>query len=427
MLRPVRLAGAWVVVAVLVLGGALFVAGPRPASSGGGVQAAWVELGPAGRTFARAVTTGPSCPDAVFDGRPQPMQPRGQRSDAFPVLVCEARVPIGAAGASVGGRPLPVPKADPRRILVVGDTGCRLKGSDIQACNDPRAWPFAAIAATAAAWQPDLIIHVGDYLYRESPCPSGDGGCAGSPWGDNWATWDADFFTPAGPLLTAAPWVFVRGDHELCERGGAGWFLLLDPWPWSADCTDYTEPYRVPAGRLDLLVLDSANASDFAAEPDQVAAYTPQFDRLRGMATQPAWLVTHRTMWAVGHLKEEDGQEQLYFDNPTLQAASRNDLGDAVRLVLSGHLHLFEMLAWDGRAPQMVAGTGGTLLDNRIRTPLAGLMVGGARVTRGSSFVRFGFVSFEPAGEGWAAVLWDPAGAPIASCDVQGGATACVP
>ena len=83
---------------------------------------------------------------------------------------------------------LPVPVANPQRILVVGDTGCRIKGASLQACNDPMQWPFLAVSQAAAGLKPDLIIHVGDYLYRESPCPAGNAGCAGSPWGDNWVT-----------------------------------------------------------------------------------------------------------------------------------------------------------------------------------------------------------------------------------------------
>ena len=57
-----------------------------------------------------------------------------------------------------------------KRIVVIGDTGCRLKGDNVQDCNDPAQWPFAAIARLAAARHPDLVIHVGDYHYRESPC-----------------------------------------------------------------------------------------------------------------------------------------------------------------------------------------------------------------------------------------------------------------
>jgi hypothetical protein len=62
-----------------------------------------------------------------------------------------------------------------------------------QDCNDPSQWPFGAVSSAAAVSKPDLVIHVGDYLYRESSCPAGDRGCTGSPFGDDWAAWKADF------------------------------------------------------------------------------------------------------------------------------------------------------------------------------------------------------------------------------------------
>ncbi len=103
------------------------------------------------------------------------------------------------ATASILNQDLPLPEGPIRRIAVIGDTGCRVNDWEkkYQACNDPEAWPFAQVAQAVADWDPDLIVHVGDYLYRESPCPEGMAGCQGNPHGDNWATWDADFFTPA--------------------------------------------------------------------------------------------------------------------------------------------------------------------------------------------------------------------------------------
>ena len=83
----------------------------------------------------------------------------------------------------LGTRALPAPRAAARRIIVLGDTACRIKGDASQACSDPNGWLFAQVAATAAAMKPDLVMHVGDYHYRESPCPAGNAGCAGSPWG----------------------------------------------------------------------------------------------------------------------------------------------------------------------------------------------------------------------------------------------------
>ena len=163
-------------------------------------------------------------------GLTRPMQVRaGADGGSFPVTVCEAPLPAGARSAAVAGQALSPPVPSPRRILVIGDTGCRMEApTDFQACNDPTAWPFAKVAARAAAWRPDLVIHVGDYHYRESACPEGNAGCAGNPVGNTWASWRADFFAPAAPLLRAAPWILIRGNHEVCSRAGEGWFTVHD-------------------------------------------------------------------------------------------------------------------------------------------------------------------------------------------------------
>src|SRR5205807_1157584 len=182
---------------------------------------------------------------------------------AFPIQICEARVPAAASRLAVGGIAMPTLPTRVRRIAILGDTGCRIAAKALQDCNDPASWPFAAIAKAGAAMRPDLVIHLGDYYYRERACPVGRAGCAGSPHGDNWPAWKADLFDPAGPLLAAAPWVVVRGNHELCSRGGHGWFRLLDPHPAGPDCLDRTEPYWLSAGGLAFLVFDSADADDF--------------------------------------------------------------------------------------------------------------------------------------------------------------------
>jgi hypothetical protein len=179
----------------------------------------WLEFGPDGRLIARVIVDG-DCPALAVDGFDVPMSRRAPASGAFPVVTCEATVPFGTETASILDQDLPLPGGPIRRIAVIGDTGCRLNDWEkkYQACNDPDAWPFAQVARAVADWNPDLIVHVGDYLYRESPCPEGMAGCEGNPYGDNWATWDADFFTPAASVLGAAPWVFMRGNHAIAIR-----------------------------------------------------------------------------------------------------------------------------------------------------------------------------------------------------------------
>jgi hypothetical protein len=217
--------------------------------------------------------SGDECPWLATASARLPLIKRAPANGEF-ALVCGTRIPSGGDDVEMETTNDPVehmqlPKfvSDPKRILVIGDTGCRLKDSLVQPCNDPQQWPFPAIAREAADLKPDLVIHVGDYLYRENACPANDAGCQGSPFGDNWPTWAADFFTPAQPLLAAAPWVFVRGNHEDCQRAGPGWTRLLAPAPYNPAniCADHTPPYSVPLKDMTLVVLDNAGRCECCA------------------------------------------------------------------------------------------------------------------------------------------------------------------
>jgi hypothetical protein len=183
------------------------------------------------------------------------------------------------------------------------------------------------------------VIHVGDYLYREVPCPPGRKECAGSPWGDTSATWNADFFSPAEPLLKVAPWVFVRGNHESCARAGEGWFRFLDPHAMPPRCTDSTAPYVVHRDGVDLLVVDS-NAADLTQK---------ELDALNKLHTRHAWLLTHHPLWF---------PQRTARLNPKVMPPS------SVELVIVGHQHTFRVFGFDKpRPPEVVAGNSGTQLD----------------------------------------------------------------
>jgi Calcineurin-like phosphoesterase len=387
------------------------------------LEAAWVELGPSGAVLARAITKAGACPKLRVDRVARRMQERAAPSlPDYPVRSCETALPPDTKRVTLAGQRLPLPARRPRRIVVVGDTGCRLKAVDgFQACNDPRAWPFARVARSIARWRPDVVIQVGDYLYREEPCPEGNSGCWGSPFGQNWPTWDADFFSPAAPALRAAPWLFVRGDHELCSRAGPGWFRFLDPRPMPATCQDVTEPYSVDLGRVRMLVLDTALASD--RPPLNPDPYVSQFAALRAMAGRNAWLLAHKPMW--GLLPDSSGASVTVL-NPTLQAASGNSLPPGVRLVLTGHIHLVEVLGFAGdRPPQIVAGISGTLLVPQITAPLVGMDVAGDRLDTATTLARHGFFTFTPRPRGWAATIRDVDGKAMARCRLRGRSAAC--
>ena len=409
--------------ALVLLVGSASVASPQSAR-----PIVWTELGPSG-LIARAITTEDSCPLLRLDGRGVVMRERARPAPPdFPVLVCEGEVPASTRSASIGPQRIPLLTREPSRIVVIGDAGCRIEGNRVQACNDPAQWPFADIARQAALTRPDLVIHVGDYIYREDPCPPGNEGCAGSPHGHNWAALEADLFTPARALLRAAPWVFVRGNHETCARGGEAWFRFLYPLPRPPACEDYTEPYRIPLGEVDLLVLDSSITDDSAQPPDQVAAFRAQFETLRGLATNNSWLLSHKPIYVFGHAGVQNGVEQLFIDQEVLQEASENDFPATIQLFIGGHVHLFETLSFGRtRPPQLVVGNSGTELAPPVTTPLPGLQMAGLEVTTGLNIAEFGFVTMQRERDQWTATLRDVEGAPRLSCLLRPVGLGCEP
>jgi hypothetical protein len=371
------------------------------------VLSQWVQLGAGGAADARAIVEGKVCPRLATDGQAVQMTVRAAAKTEF-AQVCTAPVPAGAKSASIGSAALPLAVAIPERILVLGDTGCRIKGSALQACNDPKQWPFPALAAAAAKLKPDLIIHVGDYLYRENACPAGNTGCAGTPFGDNWPTWNADFFTPAAPLLSVAPVVFVRGNHEDCQRAGFGYMRMLAPIAFdpAAPCDDHISPYGVPLGGFGLVVMDDANAPDTSVDANAVPAYQNELGALSSL-TEPIWLVMHRPIWGAvsGPLGIPAG------GNATLIAAvDKRPFPSTVKLMLAGHIHSFEAINYDGKVPpQIVSGTGGDNLDT-TPTDLKGAIFqgsSGVSVKDGMSINGFGFLLMTKLRDRWTIDLYD--------------------
>lgn len=421
------------------------------ADADGPSEYAWLQLGPGGERIARVVTEAPECPHVEIDGRALAMQVRAApEPPTFPVLTCEAVVPSTAKSASIAGIELPLPHDEVRRIAIIGDTGCRIEDGHVtQDCDDPAAWPFAGlarmvadfvdwlrddedegdfadVAASIAALHPDVIVHVGDYLYREDACPPGVDGCQGSPYGYDWATIETDFFAPAKPLLTAAPLALTRGNHESCSRAGPVWFRFFEPRPVGERCNDFTQPYAIELGDLQLLMFDSSAADDTMVDPAQVTIYRAQFAEVERLAGPRALFVTHRPMWVFGHAGVQNGQEVLFRSNPNLEAASENRLPAGVEAVLSGHVHLFELLGFEqDRPPQLVVGNSGTELDPAVTTPLAGLEIGGATVAVGETLDEFGFATLDASDGGWTFRMRALDGDVRVTCEIEGTRVAC--
>ena len=425
--------------------------------------AIWAQLGPNDEQhrepnlMIRAITDGDECPVLRADGQPHPMKLRatpetvlkGVASARFPVRSCEANVPSNAVGLAFDNTPLPLTRGEPRRIVIIGDTGCRLeheKGEDyrLQDCNDAEAWPYAKLARHAAEARPDLVIHVGDYHYREVACPEGWIGCKGSPYGPGWDAWYADFFEPSAPLFATAPWIMVRGNNETCERAGEGWFRFLDTRAMPRECRDFTEPIAITLGDFAFVVMDTASA-----DPEEPAVkklrqeglgelLQSQFQTARRLLTPAAegWLLTHRPLYGLRSAKSAapNNATSYVFDNITLQAAAAQpaDLLSGFEMILSGHIHIFEALNVEAvvggnishRTPQLVVGIGG---DNLAPVEAGCTVEGGtgAVKAKGLAIRRFGYAVWDRKGKDWTGSLFNVDGKITTRCRLKGGSLSC--
>lgn len=436
------------IIAVLTLGPVIQTA-PAAAET----HAAWVQLvGPGRDASIRVITDEPQCPTLKADGADLPMRIRAAPGPlfkpgadvppaSFPVRVCETMAPPGTSSILFDGKPLPLPPADIRRIVVFGDTGCRVnkKKKKMQDCNNE--WPYQKIARHAAAAQPDLVIHVGDYLYRES-CNTDTTDCSKTPTGYGWEEWREDFFKPSAPLFAAAPWIMVRGNHEICTRAGEGWFRFLDHARPADECTPMDGFFVVALRDLGFVVMDSGqiakedtadnddddddddgDAADAGSPDDAVGALQRNYADISGIIPSPAWLLTHAPFNAVRWDKTKRKNE---IANTIQQRALGDHLPKDIEMIVSGHVHMFEALSFgDANATnpaQLVVGTGGVKLAKKPNKPedIDGIPVSDALILRD-----FGYMVWDRDGTNWKGSLFDEDNARLARCNLVRRALTC--
>ena len=231
----------------------------------------------------------------------------------------------------------------------------------------------------------------------------------GSPVPDDWSAWRDDFFVPAARLMKTAPWLFVRGNHELCSRAGPGWFYLLDPARrcWAATASRSPARAQTPAGwrpgawpkppALPFqgepfpIVLTPPHASEAGRARHHLASIRPMPAMPSStMSTptssntgasprswaigRPTWLVTHRPIWGVvNKIQGWAGRRRALRLHQRHPAGRRwpafpNGLPSNVTAVLSGHMHRFQAIGFgDRRPPQLIVGTAG--IELRMSEP----------------------------------------------------------
>ena len=388
----------------------------------------------------------------------------------FPVTVCEAvmQETVGYSNTQSGIKLAAVTLA-PQHVQVYGDSGCKESDCGVSGASAD----FQALANLGVAQAHDLILHMGDFNYRgtsghfarsssghkiyaydagdvPNPAPSCtyndtyySQNAANSPKPDSWGYWKADFFEAAKKLLPTAPWVFARGNHELCSRAGAGWFYFLGPGSSLAgsganqmQCPDQGDfnnppkgagqrvemipPYMVALQNFQVWVMDSANACDTFHSNPLTPQYTQQYEQLAKLSAnnKATWLMSHRPIW---------GYQSGGPINNMLQTALANTtagkLPSLVSLSLAGHMHIYEALTFfdnsgtaTGRPPQIVIGNSGVSLGG---APGSGTTAGlDGQSAKYNSAQRFGYMQMSVAANGvWSGQVSDESGSAIVSCN----------
>jgi len=328
------------------------------------------------------------------------MRTPGSTTDAAfsSIRACQANLPSGVASATVGKTSLPANlPAKIGKIAILGDTGCRIKGSAVQDCASTVAWPLAQVSRSIANNKPDVTLFVGDFHYRESSCPSDlSGQCGGSPepisglpFKDTSYSWLADTFLPMASLLSAAPILAGRGNHEACDRGGNGYSLLFEIRANAAACAPTASgdaPKTIdPTWAVDLpitssrtlrtVVLDSATQpSSGDSELTSWAAVQRPFYRAAQTLSakksgRESWLLEHRPLFGIEAVAAGTPSSWESVD----QTAAADGLTGNFNLLITGHAHLAEVAQIPGQPAQMIFGNGGTKLDEgEIKLPSQG-------------------------------------------------------
>lgn len=388
----------------------------------------------------------------------------------FPVTVCEAVIAEGLEyhNTELNINLHPITLA-PQKIHVYGDSGCK----DLANCTGDNApSKFATLANIGAADQPDLILHMGDYNYIGTSgsitsastsssktiwaYDAGDGvpddpncnllspyysqNAINSPRPDTWSNWKFDFFSPAKALLPTAPWVFARGNHELCSRAGPGWFYFFGPGsslegavaqsscPHQGDLTSppaqatksiaMIPPYRLNLQKLQLWVMDSANACDGFGENQLTKDYAAQYNTIQSSTEGTStWLMTHRPLWGFQKKGEKSLNQMLQI---ALQKSTHKQLPESIALLLAGHMHVYESLTFDtstGRAPQVVVGNSGVALSHHPKDKTFSELVEDS-TAQGNALHKFGFLSVKLHSNGqWTGTMFGTNNKTLLTCD----------
>lgn len=257
------------------------------------------------------------------------------------------------------------------KIGVVGDTGCRLTKSLFQSCSNEKEWPFRSIVKKVKEDKNEMILHLGDYHYREE-CVDKEK-CQGLIAGYQWEPWDKDFFQPMSDLLDQTPMIAIRGNHEDCKRAHWGYRTFLSDGASATSCLEREEArWTTLAGGVLLINVDTSGISEIpmwseAEEKKWIAYFNELEEKAKTIPHQKIWLATHKPLYGVVSFKGIPVPSNTFLR----KCFEKSRLYKEVSLLIAGHLHLASFSSPTAAGPlQIVLGNSGTILDTQKGMPI---------------------------------------------------------
>ncbi len=124
--------------------------------------------------------------------------------------------------------------------------------------------------------------------------------------------------------------------------------------------------------------------------------------RSNWLSDKPTWLLTHRPMWSIGAGSSGEPVRMVYGDLRSGRILA-NDRPHSI-WCLPGHVHMAQ-LVWftpeSQRAPQLIAGGGGTQLDTSRAECSTARDLGDPDLVQGWRWQDFGFMTIQPIDNGY--------------------------
>jgi|GEM_PF-7095139 len=321
-------------------------------------------------------------------------------------------------------------KANKLKMAVIGDTGCRLteaKGRGFyQNCNLSNEWPYAQIVQSLIKENYDFAVHTGDYHYREQCtdeklCPT-----YSKSVGYGWNAWWDDFYGPSLELFKKSAILFVRGNHEDCNRAYSGWGpLSAYNKEFKSKCEDM-EPYQwIEMGDLVLINLDDSAFQDRKPSSDKVKNHWLQMlkeisKRISALAIKKEiWLLTHKPI--AGYVPDAKLPEPFAIADYLKTVITESGLINQVDYFLSGHIHNQQLVLEDKKLLQIIVGHSGTALD-----PFGRKIKNSKMISVTESKDSFGYALFERKGfKHWNLIFKNKMGTTELFCKIKEKKVSC--